>query len=103
MHSRGSIGRGNRAERDEAALKPIGFAVAAIVAGVGAQAQAEPAMEAPQALQPDAKENVRTHYVDHTNHPGFEQDDTLVLGPSEPVEPFGAPVVAKQKQGDLFD
>jgi hypothetical protein len=27
-------------------------------------------------------------FVDPTNHPGFEEDAEMVVGPSAPVEPF---------------
>lgn len=68
-------------------LRPIGLAMAAVVAGlgVGKAAAVEAAPRAP--LEPAAQDN--TFVVDPTNHPGFEEDPTMVVGQSEPVEPFG--------------
>jgi hypothetical protein len=86
---------------EEIAFKPIGAALAAVVAGLGAPAQAE-AVELRAPPAPDPTATTREHYVDPTNDPRFEQDETLILGPSEPVEPFGEkPPPAKQ--ADLFD
>lgn len=68
-------------------LRPVGFALAAVVAGLGAgKAQAvAPGVHAP--LEPASQAN--TYFVDPTNHPGFEEDPSMVIGPSEPVAPFG--------------
>lgn len=74
-------------KRDEpVALKPVGLALAAVVAGLGAgKAQGvETRVHAP--LEPMAQAN--TYVVDHTNHPGFEEDASMVIGRSEPVAPF---------------
>lgn len=90
----------NDRTRDEVTFKPMGLALAAVVAGLGTNAQAK-APEAPR-LDPMAPaEQANVHFVDPTNHAGFEQDDSMILGPSEPVEPFAAAPKAKQK--DLFD
>ena len=68
-------------------LKPVGLALAAVVAGLGAgKAQAvEARPHAP--LKPAAQGN--TYFVDPTNHPGFEEDADMVVGQSTPVAPFG--------------
>lgn len=68
-------------------LRPVGFALAAVVAGLGAgkaQAQDMP-VRAP--LEPSVQGN--TYSVDPTNHPGFEEDSDMIVGPSAPVAPFG--------------
>lgn len=69
------------------ALKPVGLAMAAVVAGLGV-AKAEAAdvrVHAP--LEPAGQAN--TYVVDPTNHPGFEEDAEMIVGASEPVAPFG--------------
>jgi hypothetical protein len=74
-------------EEHVAPLKPVGLALAAVVAGLGAgKAQA---VEAPRhaPLEPAAQGNV--YFVDPTNHPGFEEDADMVVGASTPVAPFG--------------
>ncbi len=74
-------------KRDEAApLRPVGVALAAVVAGlsVGKAAAVESPTRAP--LEPSAR--AKTYVVDPTNHPGFEEDADMVVGRSEPVEPF---------------
>jgi hypothetical protein len=73
--------------RDDAnPLRPVGAALAAVVAGLsaGKAAAVEPRATAP--FEPSAQE--KTYVVDPTNHPGFEEDATLVVGPSEPVAPL---------------
>lgn len=72
--------------RDELPLRPVGLALAAVVAGLGAgKAQAvEAPMRAP--LEPSSQE--KTFCVDPTNHPGFEEDSELIVGPSAPVTPL---------------
>ncbi|MBY0565417.1 MAG: hypothetical protein K2P58_14700 [Hyphomonadaceae bacterium] len=74
------------AKREEQPLKPVGFALAAVVAGLGAgKAQAvETRVHAP--IEPSTHE--KTFVVDPTNHPGFEEDPSLVVGASAPVAPF---------------
>jgi len=69
------------------ALKPVGLAMAAVVAGLGvAKADAaEPRVHAP--LEPAGQSN--TYVVDPTNHPGFEEDADMIVGASTPVAPFG--------------
>ncbi|MDX2238858.1 MAG: hypothetical protein NW203_14940 [Hyphomonadaceae bacterium] len=78
--------------REEQALKPVGLALAAVMAGLAGQAHA---------LEPAAPEaQTRVFADDETNHPGADQDPTMILGPSAPVEPFAErPAPA---QGDLF-
>jgi len=68
------------------ALKPVGLAMAAVVAGLGvAKAEdAEPRAHAP--LEPAGQSH--TYVADPTNHPGFEEDADMVVGASEPVAPF---------------
>lgn len=68
------------------ALKPVGLAMAAVVAGLGAQAQAEDVrIHAP--LEPASR--TQAYAADPTNHPGFEEDADMIVGPSTPVAPFG--------------
>lgn len=74
-------------KRDEASLRPVGVVLAAVVAGLGA-GKAHAAPEAPRAPhEPSARE--KTFVIDHTNHPGFEEDPDMIVGPSAPVAPFG--------------
>lgn len=68
------------------ALKPVGVALAAVVAAVGA-AKAE-AEETRQRAPLEPAERANMFFVDPTNHPGFEEDPDMIVGPSEPVEPF---------------
>jgi hypothetical protein len=73
-------------KREELSLKPVGFALAAVVAGLAAgKAQAvEAKPRAP--LEPTSQ--AKTYAADPTNHPGFEEDPDMVVGPSEPVAPL---------------
>jgi len=76
-------------KRDDSgpALKPVGFALAAVVAGLGvAKAEAAEA-RAHAPLEPAGQTN--TYVLDPTNHPGFEEDAEMIVGESEPVAPFG--------------
>jgi hypothetical protein len=71
---------------DMAPLRPVGLALAAVVAGLGVgvgKAEAAP-VRAP--LEPVGQD--KTFVLDHTNHLGFEEDSSMVVGASEPVEPF---------------
>lgn len=81
------------------ALKPAGVVFAAVVAGLGAaktdRAAGDHQPRAP--LEPASQSN--TYFVDPTNHPGFEEDPNLVVGPSEPVAVFSG---AGSEQADLF-
>ncbi len=86
--------------RDEGSFKPMGIALAAVVAGLGTHAQAK-APEPPRIDPMAPAEQAKVHFVDPTNHPGFEQDETMIVGASEPVEPFAE--APKPKQKDLFD
>lgn len=82
-------------------LRPVGLAFAAVVAGLGsAQAEHAPEARAHAPLEPASRAN--TYVLDPTNHPGFEEDASMIVGPSEPVAPFAPAPVAK-KQRDLFD
>jgi hypothetical protein len=60
--------------------------MAAVVASLGAQAQAEDTrVHAP--LEPASR--TQAYAVDPTNHHGFEEDADMIVGPSVPVAPFG--------------
>ena len=73
-------------KREELSLKPVGFALAAVVAGLAA-GKAEGVRPKPHApLEPTTQ--AKTYAVDPSNHPGFEEDPDMVVGPSEPVEPL---------------
>lgn len=74
-------------KKEEQTLRPVGIALAAVVAGLstGKAAAVETRAHAP--LEP--VENAKTYVVDPTNHPGFEEDPEMVVGRSEPVAPFG--------------
>ncbi len=75
-----------REDQAGAALKPVGLALAAVVAGLGAQAQADEArLQSP--LEPASR--TLAFADDPTNHPGFEEDADMIVGPSAPVAPFG--------------
>lgn len=79
--------RSHPKKEDQSTLRPVGIALAAVVAGLGAgkAVPAEAHVQAP--LEPAS--NGATYVVDPTNHPGFEEDASMVIGPSEPVAPFG--------------
>ncbi len=74
-------------KEEQTTLRPVGIALAAVVAGLstGKAAPAEARVHAP--LEPATQE--KTYVLDHTNHPGFEEDADMVVGPSTPVAPFG--------------
>ena len=90
--------------RNEAALKPIGVALAAVVAGLGAGNQAQ-ASELRTAPPPTPTPQERTHYVDPTAHPGYDLEDVLVLDTlADPLADAPAEKRAeKPAQADLFD
>jgi hypothetical protein len=68
-------------------LRPVGVALAAVVAGLGVAQSAKAEEARPHApLEPAEQGNM--FFVDPTNHPGFEEDAEMVVGPSAPVEPF---------------
>ena len=73
-------------KEEQTTLRPVGIALAAVVAGLsaGKVAPADARVHAP--LEPASNE--RTFVVDPTNHPGFEEDANMVIGLSEPVAPF---------------
>ena len=90
-----------QSRRDEHALRPIGAAFAAVVAGLGpAQADAVVEARAYAPLEPAAQAN--TYVLDPTNHPGFEEDPAMILGPSEPAAPLVETAAPKPRQ-DLFE
>lgn len=75
--------------RDEASpLRPVGVALAAVVAGLGAGKAA--AVEAPARARIEPTAHEKTYVADPTNHPGFEEDPDMVVGPSAPVAPFSS-------------
>ena len=78
--------RSHPKKEEQTTLRPVGIALAAVVAGLGAgkAAPAEARTHAP--LEPMA--NAKTYVVDHTNHPGFEEDANMVVGRGEAVEPL---------------
>jgi hypothetical protein len=73
-------------KRDDRTLRPVGFALAAVVAGLGVgKAQpVEARVHAP--LEPSAQGHI--YVVDPTNHPGFEEDAAMVVGRGEAVTPL---------------
>jgi hypothetical protein len=74
-------------KREELTLRPVGFALAAVVAGLGAgKAQA---VETPQRAPLEPASQANTYFVDPTNHPAFEEDPEMIVGPSAPVVPLG--------------
>jgi hypothetical protein len=67
-------------------LRPVGLALAAVVAGLGA-GKAQPSEARTHApLEPATQE--KSYVVDPTNHPGFEEDAGMVIGRSDAVEPL---------------
>lgn len=72
---------------DMAPLRPVGLALAAVVAGLGAGKAPPAEARAHAPLEPAGQANA--YVVDPTNHPGFEEDPDMVVGPSAPVAPFG--------------
>lgn len=83
--------------RNEPALKPIGLALTAVVAGLGVPGHAQAGEAAP--LEP-ASSATRTHYLDPTTDPGFGIEEQLRIG--EAAEVFAAKPEAKPEQSDLF-
>jgi hypothetical protein len=67
-------------------LKPVGVALAAVVAGLGAGKAQAADMRTHAPLEPASQSN--TYVADPTNHPAFEEDPDLVVGRSEPVAPL---------------
>ena len=68
------------------AVRPVGLALAAVVAGLGAGKATPAPARAHAPLEPASQE--KTYLVDPTNHPGFEEDPDMIVGPSEPVTPL---------------
>jgi len=76
-------------KRDEAnSLRPVGVALAAVVAGLGAGKAA--AIETPARAPLEPISQAKAFVVDPTNHPGFEEDPEMIVGRSEPVTPFSS-------------
>jgi hypothetical protein len=77
----------SRPKREELSpLRPVGVALAAVVAGLSV-GKAQPAeARASPPLEPATQD--KTYVIDPTNHPGFEEDPDMVVGPSEPVAPL---------------
>jgi hypothetical protein len=71
---------------DAAPLRPVGVALAAVVAGLSAGKAT--AVEAPARAPLEPMTQAKTHVLDPTNHPAFEEDPEMVIGASEPVAPF---------------
>ncbi|MEZ5994647.1 MAG: hypothetical protein R3C25_02745 [Hyphomonadaceae bacterium] len=71
---------------DQIPFRPVGLALAAVVAGLGAGKAPPAEARAHAPLEPATQ--AKAFAVDHTNHPGFEEDPDMVVGPSDPVEPF---------------
>jgi len=78
--------RSHPKKEEQTTLRPVGIALAAVVAGLsaGKAVAVEPRLHAP--LEPASNE--KTYVVDPTNHPAFEEDPDMILGPSTPVAPF---------------
>lgn len=74
-------------KKEDQTLRPVGIALAAVVAGLSAGKAAAVETHARAPLEPVANE--KTYLVDPTNHPGFEEDPSMVIGQSEPTAPFG--------------
>jgi hypothetical protein len=76
-------------KRDDAAhLRPVGVALAAVVAGLSAGKAA--AVETPARTPIEPAVQAKTYVADPTNHPGFEEDAEMVVGATEPVAPFSS-------------
>jgi hypothetical protein len=71
---------------DPSSLRPVGVALAAVVAGLGGGKAAAVEVRVHAPLEPTAQE--KTYVADPTNHPAFEEDSTLVVGRSDPATPF---------------
>jgi hypothetical protein len=73
---------------DAAPLRPVGVALAAVVAGLSAGKAA--AVETPARAPLEPTSQAKTYVVDPTNHPGFEEDAEMIVDRSEPVAPFSS-------------
>ncbi len=73
-------------KHEDAPLRPVGLALAAVVAGLSAGKAAPAEARAYAPLEP--AEQGKSYMADPTNHPGFEEDPDMVVGRSEPVAPF---------------
>ena len=87
--------RTDRTLNDTPSLKPIGFAMAAVVAGIGARAQAAEVRVLTPTPSPDA--HAQTFGA---THDATSEEDVLVLGPADEVEPLAEKPV---KQEEMFD
>jgi hypothetical protein len=72
---------------DQLTLKPVGLALAAVVAGLGA-AKAQPVDNRPS-LPLEQNAHAQNYVADPTNAPGYDEDPDMIVGPSDPVAPFG--------------
>lgn len=79
--------RSHPKKEEQTTLRPVGIALAAVVAGLSAGKAAAAETHAHAPLEPAS--NGTTYFVDPTNHPGLEEDPEMVIGPSTPVAPFG--------------
>ena len=92
----------NKPIRDEASsLRPVGVMFAAVVAGLGSGQAGRAAQTRAQApLEPAAQ--AKLYFVDPTNHPGFEEDASLVFGASTAVAVLGE-VAREEAQAEMFE
>jgi hypothetical protein len=73
-------------KKEEQTLRPVGIALAAVVAGLSTGKAAPADARVHAQLEPLSSE--KTYVLDPTNHPSFEEDPDMVVGQSEPVEPL---------------
>ncbi|MGQ0532696.1 MAG: hypothetical protein ACT4OF_08425 [Caulobacteraceae bacterium] len=73
-------------KREEQTLRPVGIALAAVVAGLSSGKAAPTQARTHAPLEPAMQE--KTYVVDYTNHPGFEEDPEMVIDRSVPIEPL---------------
>jgi hypothetical protein len=85
--------KAHRRDEEGAPLRPVGIALAAVVAGLGAGASASEEASPKAPLVPS---HDKTFYFDPTNHPSFEEDPDFIVESSEPIEPL------RGQQQDLF-
>ncbi len=85
----GELKKPHSNQRDELpALRPVGLAIAAVVAGLGV-GKAPAAEAAPKRAPLEPATQGKAYVIDHTNHPSFDEDPDMVVGRSKPVAPFG--------------
>jgi hypothetical protein len=73
-------------KKEEQALRPVGIALAAVVAGLSSGKAPPAGAQVTAPIEPIA--NARGYVLDPTNHPGFDEDSEMVVGRSEPVAPL---------------